>query len=176
MQLLGKEINAKIAVLTSLGGGRDSNDLAGATLQDQKIPNADVVTGNGDGAAAVVAAVTFEVPDIFTLTVTNASGSAFMMILALNDDLLAVMLVARMEWVEDTVSGIFKAMTKGVVVAFVVVVTHSVIVLFVGPSAFVFDVVRGLLSVMSVVTLGHVNVLVVPVDFYFDFATCVVTT
>jgi len=36
-------------VLTSLGGGGDADHLARASLQDEKIANADVVAWNGDG-------------------------------------------------------------------------------------------------------------------------------
>lgn len=49
MQLLGKQVNTKIAVLAGLGGGGDADDLARAALEDQKIANADVVAGDGDG-------------------------------------------------------------------------------------------------------------------------------
>jgi hypothetical protein len=49
MELLGEEIHTKIAVLASLGGRGDANDLARAALEDQEIANADVVAGDGDG-------------------------------------------------------------------------------------------------------------------------------
>lgn len=49
MQLLGEEINTQVAVLASGGRGGDADDLAWATLQDEKVANADVVAGNGDG-------------------------------------------------------------------------------------------------------------------------------
>lgn len=49
MKLLSEKVNTEVAVLTSLGGGRDADDLARATLEDQEIANADVVAGDGDG-------------------------------------------------------------------------------------------------------------------------------
>jgi hypothetical protein len=49
MELLGEEIHAKVAVLTSLRGGGNTDDLARTTLKDQEIANADVVAGDGDG-------------------------------------------------------------------------------------------------------------------------------
>lgn len=48
MELLGEEVDTKVAVLASLGGGGDANDLARAALKDQEIANADVVAGDGD--------------------------------------------------------------------------------------------------------------------------------
>ena len=49
MKLLGEEVNTKVTVLASLGGGGDADDLARTTLEDQKIANADVVARDGDG-------------------------------------------------------------------------------------------------------------------------------
>jgi len=65
MQLLGEEVDTKVAVLAGLGRGGDANDLARTTLQDQEVADADVVARDGDGvwragrtAAALAAAVT----------------------------------------------------------------------------------------------------------------------
>ena len=49
VQLLGEEVNTEVAVLASLRGGGDADDLARAALEDQEIANADVVAGDGDG-------------------------------------------------------------------------------------------------------------------------------
>jgi hypothetical protein len=49
MELLGEQVNTEVAVLASLRGGRDADDLARAALEDQEIANADVVAGDGDG-------------------------------------------------------------------------------------------------------------------------------
>lgn len=49
MELLGEQVNTEVAVLASLRGGGDADDLARAALEDQEIANADVVAGDGDG-------------------------------------------------------------------------------------------------------------------------------
>tara|TARA_R110002003_G_scaffold251_8_gene17810 strand:+ start:2846 stop:3040 length:195 start_codon:yes stop_codon:yes gene_type:complete len=49
MKLLGEQVNTEVAVLASLGGGGDADDLARAALEDQEIANADVVAGDGNG-------------------------------------------------------------------------------------------------------------------------------
>lgn len=49
MELLGEEVDTKVAVLASLGGGSDADDLARAALKDQEIANADVVARDGNG-------------------------------------------------------------------------------------------------------------------------------
>lgn len=49
VQLLGEQVNTKVAVLAGLGGSGDADDLARAALEDQEIANADVVAGDGDG-------------------------------------------------------------------------------------------------------------------------------
>jgi hypothetical protein len=49
MELLGEQVNTEVAVLASLGGGGDADDLARAALEDQEIANADVVARDGDG-------------------------------------------------------------------------------------------------------------------------------
>lgn len=49
VQLLGEEVNTKVTMLTSLGGGGDADDLAWAVLKDDKVTNADVVAWDGEG-------------------------------------------------------------------------------------------------------------------------------
>jgi hypothetical protein len=49
MELLGEEVDTKVAVLASLGRGGDTDDLARAALKDQEVTNADVVARDGDG-------------------------------------------------------------------------------------------------------------------------------
>lgn len=49
MELLGEEVDTEVAVLASLGGGGDADDLARAALKDQEVTDADVVAGDGDG-------------------------------------------------------------------------------------------------------------------------------
>lgn len=48
MELLGEQVNTKVTVLASLGGGGDANDLASASLEDQEITDADVVARDSD--------------------------------------------------------------------------------------------------------------------------------
>lgn len=49
MELLGEEVNTEVAVLASLRGGGNADDLTRAALKNQEIANADVVAGDGDG-------------------------------------------------------------------------------------------------------------------------------
>jgi len=51
VQLLGEEVDAQVAMLTSGGRGRDANDLTRTALQDQQVAEADVVGWDGDGVA-----------------------------------------------------------------------------------------------------------------------------
>lgn len=48
LELAGEEVDTEVAVLAGLGGDRDADDLAGATLQDQDVANADEVARDGD--------------------------------------------------------------------------------------------------------------------------------
>jgi hypothetical protein len=48
MELLGEEVNTEVAVLASLGGGGDADDLARTALEDQEVANADVVARDSD--------------------------------------------------------------------------------------------------------------------------------
>jgi hypothetical protein len=50
VKLLGEKVNTKISVLAGLSTSGDANDLARTMLQDHKITNADVVTGDSKGA------------------------------------------------------------------------------------------------------------------------------
>lgn len=47
VQLLGEEVNTKVAVLASGGRGRDADDLAWSALEHQEVTQADVVAGDG---------------------------------------------------------------------------------------------------------------------------------
>lgn len=49
MQLLGEEVNTEEAVLAGGRGGGDLDDLAGTSLEDDDVANADVVGWDGDG-------------------------------------------------------------------------------------------------------------------------------
>ncbi|KAH0357220.1 nucleic acid-binding protein, partial [Aureobasidium melanogenum] len=56
LQLLGEEVDTKVAMLSSLRRGSDTNDLAGAALKVQQVTDADVVARDRDGAARARAA------------------------------------------------------------------------------------------------------------------------
>ena len=49
LQLAGEEVDTQVAVLASLGGDRDADDLAGAALQDEDVADADEVARDRDG-------------------------------------------------------------------------------------------------------------------------------
>jgi len=49
MELLGEEVNTKVSVLTSLGGGSNADDLTWAVLKDHEVTDADVVAWDGEG-------------------------------------------------------------------------------------------------------------------------------
>lgn len=119
MELLGEEIDTKVAMLPSLCRGSDPNDLARTALKDQEIADADMVAWDSDGMSRHVA---FDNADILTDTFTDASGAA----LLVHDDFLTIVMAVMllMEGVENPVSGFFDAVAEGMVVAFVVVVTH----------------------------------------------------
>lgn len=57
VELLGEEVDTKVTVLASSRRGRDADDLAGTTLEDQDVTHADMVAGNGnsvrDGRSSV---------------------------------------------------------------------------------------------------------------------------
>lgn len=119
MQLLGEKIHSEVTVLTSLRRSGDANDLARPALEDQKIANADVVAGDGNGVGRHT---TLDDADVFTDTITDTGGST----LLIQNDLftIAVMMVIRLEGMEDAVGGFLDAVAEGVVVTFVVVVAH----------------------------------------------------
>lgn len=66
LELAGEEVNTKVAVLASLGGDRDTDDLARTTLQDQDVAKADVVAGDGDMLASGLVATTLNGADLTT--------------------------------------------------------------------------------------------------------------
>lgn len=53
VELLGEQVDTKVAVLSSGRGGRDADDLAGAALEDQEVTQADVVARDGDGVGGI---------------------------------------------------------------------------------------------------------------------------
>jgi len=108
VQLLGEEVDTKVAVLTGGGRGGDADDLARTTLQHQEVAEADVVAGDGDGVGDKgVAGVTG--------TGTRSRGLDF-------DIVGVVVLIAAR--VNNAVSQLVYAVAERVVVTVFVVVTH----------------------------------------------------
>lgn len=125
MQLLGEEVDSQVAVLTSLSGGGDADDLARTTLQDQKIANADVVAGDGDGvgsghgsAGAVRGTLTWGRHGYFAVTDDDILVTLVAVLV------LVVVVTSAFEGVEDAVGGLVKTVAERVVVAVLVVVSH----------------------------------------------------
>ena len=185
MKLLCEEVHSEIAMLAGLSGGGDSNNLARTTLENQEVTNADVVARNGDGIVRMAA--TLNITDRLMHTIADARWTT-LAIFFLNDYLLALML--GREWVEDTVSGFLEAVTEGVVMTLVVVVSHSWSTFFLYNSfgfdsflsgvvmvatAFEFDVV-GWINASAVVTLSNVDFCfaVGSLDVNVGMAVCVV--
>ena len=182
MKLLGKEIDSEVTVLASLGGGGNTNDLARTTLKDQEIANADVVAGNRNGVRANRAV---DEADALTDTFADAGWAA---IFLFNDYLLVFMVVVvRVEGMEDAIGGFLNAVTEGVVPTFIIVVTHLGTSGWVdggfgfdsyfffsgfGAARLVFDVV-GWLDASAVITLGNVDFFFAARDFDVGFDFCV---
>lgn len=123
MELLGEEVNPKISVLASLSGSGNANDLTGTTLKDQKITNADVMTGDSN---RIRPSSTLYITNTLAYTITNSGWATFI----INDYFLTLsmmMMMMRMmgvEWVENAVRCFFHTMAEGVVLTLVVVVAH----------------------------------------------------
>jgi hypothetical protein len=110
MQLLGEQVNTKVAVLTSGSGGADADDLARTTLKHEDVAKADVVAGDSDSVGHESGG-----------SLIAAGGAAGGAIGA--DGLADVdMLVAFR--VKDPVSHLVQAFAERVIVAILVVVTH----------------------------------------------------
>ena len=132
VELLGEEVNTKVAVLASLGGGGDADDLAWTTLEDEQVTNADVVAWNGDGVwyttalsavGALASVVSWCAHGDFAVLDNNV-------FFTLNTSLVVVVVTAvvALEWMDDAVGGFVKTVTEAVVVALVVVVAHITLV------------------------------------------------
>lgn len=128
VQLLGEEVDTEVAVLASLSGSGDANDLARTALEHEQVTNADVVAWDGDGVGHA--------------SVLDAAGRAFVarsrhLDFAVGDDYLfftlnnlwagrvvVVTTLVALEWVEDAVGSAVKTVTEGVVVTVFVVISH----------------------------------------------------
>ena len=120
VELFGEEVYAKVAVLASLSRGGDANDLARSALKDQQVANANVVAR--DGYCIPHSATTFDIADSLMRPVTDASRSS-LTIFPLDDDLLSLMV--RSKGVENAIRRLLQTVAEGVIVTFVVVVTHT---------------------------------------------------
>lgn len=124
VQLLGEEVNTKVAVLASLGGGRDADDLARAALEDEEITDADVVAWDRDCVWSTHGWTTVNTlrgvawGGDLDFAVTDSD-----VLLAFDGGAVVVTLVA-LEWVEDTVGSAVQTVTERVVVTVFVVVSH----------------------------------------------------
>lgn len=116
LQLAVEQVNAQVAVLTGLGRHRDTDHLARTALEDQDVTNADEVAGDRDGVG-LGAAPGLDNADVLPDAITDARGTT----LIGDDDLVTVMVVER---VGDALGRTLNPTAEGVVVAFVVVVTH----------------------------------------------------
>lgn len=98
MQLLGEEVNTKVAVLASRSRRRDADHLARAALEDQDVAQADVVARNRHRVGRV---------RFLRVAVTSAADLADLVHLDALDALR----------VHNTVSQLVQPTTEGVVVA-----------------------------------------------------------
>ena len=107
MKLLGEEIDSEVAVLASLSRSSDTDNLARATLEDQQIANANVMTRDGDGIRSSTA---LDIANVLTDTLADTGGTAIFLV---DYHLLTLSAMAmRMERVEDTISGFLDAVTE----------------------------------------------------------------
>jgi hypothetical protein len=117
LQLAGEQVDTEVTVLAGLGGDRDADDLAGTTLEDQDVTDADKVAGDGDGLAGGAAVAGLHNADLLTDAIAESGGAA----LVTDNNLLTLVVV---EGVQDTIGSTLNAAAEGVVVTFVVVVAH----------------------------------------------------
>ena len=94
--------------MARLSRSSDANDLTWATLQDQKIANADVMAGNSNGVRPTTA---LDVANSFAHAVADSGGSMVVDVL-FDDDFLAIALMMGMEWVEDAVSSLLNSVAE----------------------------------------------------------------
>ena len=170
MKLLGEQVHTEVAVLTRLCRGGDANDLARATLEDQKVANTDVMAGNGNGAgiSATASTAAFYIADILNWARVVDTGTA----LALHHDFFAIgAMMMVMERMQDVGSVLKACADRRVIAAGIVVVAHVFaffggridgrafgvdVNFFLGTSTGVLYVVSGL-SAATIFALGNVD-------------------
>ena len=142
VQLLGEEVNTKVAVLASLSRGGDADDLARTALQDQQVADPDVVAGDGDGVgnhgagsgaalSRVVGLLTGSRGGHFAVTDNDVlfnTLDAFLLGLGV----VVVVVVGAVDGVENFVRCAVETVTEAVVVAVFVVISHVTLVLTTG--------------------------------------------
>lgn len=146
--------------------------MARTALKDQKVANADVVAGNGDGIWRSHGRIAWSVGvsngfGVGRRNARNGWGSVslldydFLTIVAV----VMVVVVGTVDGMEDVLSCSLKAVTEGVVVALVVVVSHIKLVLLGGVdsgsssllySNFFYGLLRELRSSLSLDGVGLV--------------------
>lgn len=143
VQLLGEEVNTKVAVLASLSRGGDADDLARTALQDQQVADPDVVAGDGDGIGNHGAGSSAALSGILG-GLTGGGGSfavtdndilfdaldAFL--LGLGVGVVVVVVVGAVDGVENFVRCAVETVAEAVVVAVFVVISHITLVLATG--------------------------------------------
>lgn len=143
VQLLGEEVNTKVAVLASLSRGGDADDLARTALQDQQVADPDVVAGDGDGVgnhgagsgaalSGVVGLLTGSRGGHFAVTDNDVlfdTLDAFLLGLGV---VVVVVVVGAVDRVENFVRCAVETVTEAVVVAVFVVISHVTLVLTTG--------------------------------------------
>jgi hypothetical protein len=114
VELAGKQINTEVTMLASLWRDRDADHLAGTTLENQQIANANEVTGDLDGIWWVTS-TGLDDTDFLTHTFTITCRPF---------DRLLFALMVMVERMKNAVRGTLNAAAEGVVLTVVVVVTH----------------------------------------------------
>lgn len=134
MQLAGEEINAEVAVLAGGRRGRDTDDLAGASLQHQEVTNANVVARNSDRVGQILA----------SLRGATAGSRAL-------TDLYVDVILMMPTGVDNAVSKLVHAVAEGVVVTVFVVVTHLGLLI----STTVTEGLKGLFGDLDVLSVNR---------------------
>jgi hypothetical protein len=119
VELAGEDVHAEVAVLASLRGDVDADDLARTALEDQEITNANEVAGDGDGAWRD-ASTRADYADFLTDATADLAGTV---LIGCNAEIVLAG-AFMLQGVKETVGSALNAAAEGVVVAVVVVVTH----------------------------------------------------
>lgn len=123
VKLAGEKVDTEVAVLASLGRGRDADHLGGAALQDQDVAGTDEVAGDRNRLGGGGAATGLDNADILANTnwAPFVSDNYFFAVIMV---IMVTMVMMVVEGVRDAVDSAFHTTTEGVVVTVVVVVTH----------------------------------------------------